>query len=127
MLIEAFPAVLECRGSCVIHRDQTVSCWGHGVHGQLGDGDRENRTRPVRVHSLQHALSLSLSAEHSCAITAEGSAHCWGPTPNFGVRVVNAFEPILLEARERLVEVAAGTRYTCARSESGRVFCGGMY
>ena len=51
----------------------------------------------------------------------------WGPMNRFGMRETRNLEAVFLGAPERLVEIVAAGNYTCARSETGHVFCGGWY
>ncbi len=113
--------------NCVIHTDRTVSCWGYGSDGQLGDGANHTREEPVRVEALHDIVSLALGGYHSCALDGQGRAFCWGPMNRFGMHETRNLEAVFLGAPERLAEIVAGDTYTCARSETGHVFCGGWY
>jgi alpha-tubulin suppressor-like RCC1 family protein len=56
-------------------------CWGYGGLGQLGAGVGQfyNSTpAAVAVADGQVFDSLSAGAEHTCGLTAEGEAFCWG-------------------------------------------------
>lgn len=71
--------------SCAILADQTVRCWGSGVRGQLGDGNRLDSSVPVTVVSgggvtaaLGSVVKISTGPDHSCAVFANGRAVCWG-------------------------------------------------
>jgi len=35
--------------TCAVSAGGDVYCWGYNLDGQLGDGTRSNRTRPVAV------------------------------------------------------------------------------
>jgi alpha-tubulin suppressor-like RCC1 family protein len=53
-------------------------CWGWGEAGQLGTGDRRIAERPVAVAGPVRFASLAVGALHSCGLTSDGRAFCWG-------------------------------------------------
>jgi alpha-tubulin suppressor-like RCC1 family protein len=56
-----------------------VKCWGRSDYGQLGDGvvNDHNVLAPATIQGLQ-ASSISLGAVHSCALSTDNRAWCWG-------------------------------------------------
>lgn len=113
--------------NCVIRADESAWCWGYGTEGQLGDGAELTRLHPVRVRNVGQVIALSAGELHTCALDRQGRAFCWGPMNRFGMRETRNLEAVFLGAPERLVEIIAAGSYTCARSETGHVFCGGWY
>lgn len=63
--------------TCAITEDGALYCWGANEHGQLGDGTREDRSRPVLVDLTGPVTRVALGSAHTCAI-AGGALHCWG-------------------------------------------------
>ena len=63
---------------CALLTNATVKCWGANDNGQLGDGTRAVRTRPVAVRGVAHAVAIAAGSEHSCAVSADGTVRCWG-------------------------------------------------
>jgi alpha-tubulin suppressor-like RCC1 family protein len=52
-----------------------VMCWG----SNLGNGTTNQSSVPVGVTGLgSGAVAVSVSREHSCALTSAGAAKCWG-------------------------------------------------
>ena len=54
-----------------------VRCWGRNDDGQLGIGNTSGASAPSTVSGLA-AASISLGNRHSCAMSTDGRAWCWG-------------------------------------------------
>lgn len=56
-------------------------CWGEGA-GQLGEADEANygkvKQSPVKVTNNVKWKEISAGGWHSCGISIEGIAYCWG-------------------------------------------------
>ena len=112
--------------ACALLQDGTLRCWGHGGWGQLGDGEREDRTEPVAV-DLASVVQVSAGGGHTCARTADRRAHCWGRNDvgQLGDGTTDArLTPTALEL-EGVMEIRAGRAHTCARLEDASVWCWG--
>ena len=67
--------------TCAILDNGSVSCWGEGSSGQLGDGTASDITTPTLTNSLgtgRTAVALSSGMYHTCAILDNGDVSCWG-------------------------------------------------
>jgi alpha-tubulin suppressor-like RCC1 family protein len=55
-------------------------CWGDNHKGQLGDGTTTNRLTPTAlgVDLPLAQVSASIIPSHSCGVTTDGRAFCWG-------------------------------------------------
>jgi alpha-tubulin suppressor-like RCC1 family protein len=61
----------------------TAYCWGDENSGKLGngaewDGYAEPQPTPLPVVGGHSFVSISAAYNHTCAVTAEGKAYCWG-------------------------------------------------
>jgi alpha-tubulin suppressor-like RCC1 family protein len=66
--------------TCAIKQDQTLWCWGHNEHGQLGDGTTTNQPLPVQVSALGtgvQVVTVSRGGAFTCASTST-QVYCWG-------------------------------------------------
>ena len=53
-------------------------CWGRNEYGQLGTGDVESSSRPVRIVGDKGFASLAASGSTTCGLTYDGNVWCWG-------------------------------------------------
>lgn len=64
--------------SLALEDDGSVWAWGSNVYGQLGDGTKTNRNRPVRITSLSAVTDVEAGAHHSLALRSTGTVASWG-------------------------------------------------
>ncbi len=67
--------------NCAIVTTGNVWCWGSRMFGALGDGNIEPdgySVTPIEVGNVSNAVALSMGAQHTCALIANGSIKCWG-------------------------------------------------
>lgn len=67
--------------TCGITTGGVAYCWGTGATGQLGNGGNSAVTttpQPVSVSGGDRWASITTAVLHTCALTTEGKAWCWG-------------------------------------------------
>ena len=65
--------------ACVVTQGGAIKCWGLNSGGQLGDGSNTNRNIPVNVYNFNYGAGfVSAGYYHTCAISADFEASCWG-------------------------------------------------
>jgi alpha-tubulin suppressor-like RCC1 family protein len=71
--------------SCGVVADGVAYCWGLNTGGQLGNGsaDRVAHATPELVLGGLAFQSVSTGLFHTCGLTTDGTAYCWGWN-NFG-------------------------------------------
>ena len=119
--------------SCVILDNGSVSCWGYGDYGQLGDGmDELYRSSPSLISSLgigRTAVAISAGNLHTCAILDNGSVSCWGATEQIGNGDwLDRNTPTLTNSfgiGRTAVAISAGYAHTCVILDNGSVSCWG--
>lgn len=107
-----------------------VSCWGFNLFGQLGDGTNEDNDSPDAnsvIGDLDLVL-LSAGSDHTCGLTPDGVAYCWGF--NGGGRLGDGTEsdrnaPTAVSGGHQFVDISAGVLHTCGVTADGALYCWG--
>jgi alpha-tubulin suppressor-like RCC1 family protein len=64
---------------CGLTADGTALCWGANNRGQLGNGTTiSGSNTPQAVSGGLRFRSISAGNNHTCAVTSDGAAYCWG-------------------------------------------------
>jgi len=120
--------------TCAILDNGSVSCWGLGTNGRLGNGGTGDSHTPTLTSSLgsgRTAIAISSGGSHTCAILDNGSVSCWGAgtSGQLGNGLTSgSLTPTLtssLGANRTAVAISAGSTYTCALLDNGLVSCWG--
>jgi hypothetical protein len=124
--------------ACAIDSNGAAWCWGYGTSGQLGNGTMNNSlfAAPVLTASggpqLTGVDQISISDNHTCARTTNGSAWCWGSNSNgqIGVGNSNTQTPYLYPAQvtnlsNTVTSISVGSNVSCASTTDGGVWCWG--
>ena len=140
--------------TCVLHEDQTVSCWGSDSEGVLGQGtpgspvaQQEDPTGgdptvpvvrpasglavPTKVPGIGDAVDVTAGARFTCVVHADGTASCWGSNVagSLGDGTQQSRDwPQKVTGLSDLVGIAAGWGHACGLHAGGSVSCwGGNY
>lgn len=105
----------------------TLYCWGANEAGQLGDGSRSTRNRPVPV--LDDVARVAAGRAHTCVISGDATVSCWGGNDagQLGLGTVGGHRdtPQPVPGLSDIVSLAAGDADTCAVDGNGRAWCWG--
>ncbi len=107
--------------SCALHANGTVSCWGNGEYGQLGQGSRSGSATPVGVSGLSTAVAVSAGGFSTCALLQGGSVSCWG---NGNTAIAQLVPPPVTGLRG-VTAPSAGRGHLCAVLTDASVRCWG--
>ncbi|PRY67846.1 alpha-tubulin suppressor-like RCC1 family protein [Glaciihabitans tibetensis] len=117
--------------SCAI-ADGTPYCWGSNGYGQLGNGTTTNSSVPVAVSvpTVGAVTELATGLSHSCVLTADGAAYCWGfnRTGQLGNgTTTDSSIPVAVTglAGEAITDIAVGSIHSCAVATNGTGYCWG--
>lgn len=116
--------------TCGLTRDGVAYCWGTqwgpDSHGLSQPGPTSHT--PVRVEGGQTFVQIDAGLAHTCAVTGNGVAYCWGlnsvgqlgngSTTSSGAAIAVAGN---LEFRH----VSAGWSHSCGVTTAGSVYCWG--
>ena len=64
--------------SLALRADGTVWSWGVNDKGQLGDGTKKPREKPVRVEGLNNIVAIAAGVTHVLALDVGGNVWAWG-------------------------------------------------
>lgn len=82
---------------CGLDSDARVNCWGGHRLGQLGSGSAPDdySETPVVVTSTLRFSDVSLGMFHTCGVTVDGAAYCWGANREGQLGIGNDTGPAL--------------------------------
>jgi alpha-tubulin suppressor-like RCC1 family protein len=129
--------------SCGLTAEGVGYCWGLSTNGRLGNNSTAaaNITSPVTVKDSSGAdsalrfKSISVGSLHSCALTLDGVAYCWGAAANGrlgnNTTTPDVAVPTTLkdssnaDSALRFISISADNTSTCAVATDGKGYCWG--
>jgi alpha-tubulin suppressor-like RCC1 family protein len=131
--------------TCGLGIDGTAYCWGLGP---LGDGTQDDAATALKVGSQERVQlseqirfsSLSTSDRHTCGVSTEGTAYCWGSNTagQLGTTTPEmcgdpdqqntwpcSTEPLPVSGDIRFSQVATGWGHSCGIALDDGVYCWG--
>jgi alpha-tubulin suppressor-like RCC1 family protein len=132
--------------ACGLSSDGTAYCWGGNYSGEAGVGPSNTypywTQGPTRVVTAEHFASIVAGEYHTCALTVDGRAFCWGENdhgqlgssttemcgdpsiPNAVVAPCSSV-PRPVSSPLRFVGLALGWQHTCGLTSRGEAYCWG--
>lgn len=103
--------------------NEGVKCLGSNRFGQLGDGSKVDRIRPVDVLGISGVTAVAAGGYHTCALIAgSGTVKCWGGNATGALGDGTSTErlaPVNVVGVNGVTALAAGREHTCALMGSG--------
>lgn len=117
--------------SCGLRLNGDVYCWGANTDGCLGNGDLSTDTPvPQLVLGGHKFIDIEAGWQHTCGITEDGSALCWG-SDNYGqlgngsATTTAQSTPVEVSNINDFIQITAGGSMTCGVTSTGDGYCWG--
>jgi hypothetical protein len=121
--------------TCGLTTDCAAYCWGADLAGELGDSNHTTALAPTRVVgdltfvALTAGRSSGGTGDHTCGLTADGSAYCWGGNDNgeLGNGTIGGagWTPQLVVGNHRFSSISAGYTHSCGITADETALCWG--
>jgi alpha-tubulin suppressor-like RCC1 family protein len=116
------------RHACGVALDGRAYCWGYNGWGMLGSGSNASQSAtPVAVAGNLTFRSVTAGSDHSCGVTTDNRAFCWGNNDwrQLGVGTAPTSTPVLVPGNMSFAKITAGQSYTCGLTTGGETYCWG--
>ena len=124
--------------SCALTTGGAAHCWGRGESGQLGvpppaftcllDPSIACSLVPIPVEAALTFQRLSAGGTHTCGLTSDGSAYCWGSNSAGQLgdnSVVTRNAPVAVATALKFASIDAGPEHTCGLTSDSTAYCWG--
>jgi alpha-tubulin suppressor-like RCC1 family protein len=118
--------------SCALTDTGNPACWGSGTQTTFQGPEYRYPERrsfvPQQPDEPLSLLSITAGGEHSCGLTADGTAYCWGSNYLGQLGQGSALQPespVRPMGNRRYTALAAGGGHTCAVATDGQLYCWG--
>jgi alpha-tubulin suppressor-like RCC1 family protein len=131
--------VTGARHACGLDALGTTHCWGGGRWGQLGTVDPPGfcpsggeicSVTPLPIDGGLRFKTLAAGQEHTCGLTADGAAYCWGLNLSGAIGDSSSEStrptPVPVVGGLTFSTIAAGSNHTCATTVAGEAYCWGQ-
>lgn len=108
--------------ACVRHEGGTVSCWGAGSNGRLGNGTTDDQPTPVPVAGLTGVVEIEAGLYIACARRDDGTEWCWGRSADIGNGFAGSMVPVPVMGLSGVASIALAPN--AGAGSSSTVSCG---
>jgi len=110
--------------SLIIKTDNTLWAWGSNSYGQLGNGTKTNKLKPVKI--IDNVAQVACGTEYSLAIKTDGSLWAWGYNSSGQLgdgTTTNRLSPV--KVMDSVVKVVCSNHQTFAIKTDGSLWAWG--
>ena len=115
--------------TCGVTNSDKGYCWGAAESGQIGDGKTVLQRRwPRAVAGGLSFRQVAAGLAHSCGITYDDRAHCWGSNGDGRIgdgTTTTRWKPVAVSGGLRFAGISPGGAHTCAVTTASRAYCWG--
>jgi alpha-tubulin suppressor-like RCC1 family protein len=114
--------------SCGLTLEGRAYCWGDNFFGQLGDGTKTDRLRPVAVAGGLLFSSVSAGDGYTCGLTTRQKAYCWGWNDKGMLgdgTTTDRLTPVPVKGGLLFRQIRPGARHTCGATTASVGYCWG--
>jgi alpha-tubulin suppressor-like RCC1 family protein len=116
--------------TCGLTTDNRLFCWGWNSYGQLGIGSSAwNNRIPTEVAGGRRYRAVEAGETHTCAITTEDRAYCWGRNRNGQLgdgTLTNHTAPVGVARGLLFRQISAGYSHSCGVTTGKQAYCWGQ-
>lgn len=104
--------------SCALLSTGSVSCWGRGLNGRLGNGGTANSNTPVAVSFITTATAVSAGTDHTCVRLAAREIRCWGANTRGQLGTGSTVQPFFSTPVNAInddfaIDISSGREFGC--------------
>ena len=116
--------------ACGVTTTGSAYCWGDGVLGADYACPVHESTwgcaTPMRVAGGLTFKVVSVGYYHTCGVTTDGAAYCWGTYVALGNGQFSGSTPVAVSGGLTFATVSAGVFFTCGLTPDGTAYCWGF-
>ena len=118
------------RHTCGLTTADEIFCWGSNRWGQVGDNSSPwvNVPQPSRIASSLHFSHVGAGTYHTCAVTTDSRAFCWGNGKSGQIgdgKTYLRFTPGAVAGGLLFRRLTGGRYHTCGETTTNRAYCWG--
>jgi alpha-tubulin suppressor-like RCC1 family protein len=115
--------------SCAVTTAGAALCWGANTRSQTGTGLPDSLVlAPTAVTGGLTFRTISAGGQHSCGITSDSLAYCWGANTSGQLGDSSQIDrpaPVLVHGGLHFTEMHAGAAFTCGLTDGLVLYCWG--
>lgn len=111
-----------------LKQDGTVWSYGTNANGELGTGNHETKSEPVKINGINDIKAISAGYSHSLALTKMGEVYTWGlgTSGQLGNGDIDSKNiPVKVDGILNIKKIVAYKNMSVALSEDGIVYAWG--